>query len=73
MGVEGDSGKQAVGRRRRYEGEEAWENRGMAQVPFYNSGNVSGARKSHSDPQMIAVAMQSELFFFQIYSALCGI
>jgi hypothetical protein len=39
-GVEGDSGKQAVERRKRYEGEEAWENRGMAQVPFYNSGNV---------------------------------
>ena len=39
-GVEGDSGEQAVGRRRRYEGEEAWENRGMALVPFYNSGNV---------------------------------
>jgi hypothetical protein len=44
-GVEGDSGKQAVGRRRRYEGEEAWENRGMAQVPFYNSGNVWHANR----------------------------
>jgi hypothetical protein len=39
-GVEGDSGKEAIERRRRYEGEEAWENRGMAQVPFYNPGNV---------------------------------
>lgn len=40
MEVGGDSGKPAVERRKRYEGEGAWENRGMAQVPFYNSGNV---------------------------------
>lgn len=38
--VEGDDGRQVVERRERYEGEGAWENRGMAQVPFYNSGNV---------------------------------
>jgi hypothetical protein len=38
--VEGDGGRQVVERRQRYEGEGAWENRGMAQVPFYNSGNV---------------------------------
>jgi hypothetical protein len=37
--VEGD-GRQLVERRKRYEGEGAWENRGMAQVPFYNSGNM---------------------------------
>jgi hypothetical protein len=39
-GVEGDGGRQVVERRKRYEGEGAWENRGMAQDPFYNSGNV---------------------------------
>jgi hypothetical protein len=39
-GVEGDGGRQVVERRKRYESEGAWENRGMAQVPFYNSGNV---------------------------------
>jgi hypothetical protein len=39
-GAERDTGRKVGDRWKRYEGERAWENRGMAQVPFYNSDNV---------------------------------
>ena len=74
-GVDGDGGRQDVERRKRYEGEGAWENRGMAQVPFYNSGNVWHVNRALAvtDPQSLRSQCSSIraffifiLFFFQI-------